>query len=401
MFYKIYCRLYQAILRVASYFLKWRFPEVFEGQGSISKIKDIISKEKIKKVLIVTDKGIISNNLLEDLLKNLKDINFEYCIYDNVVPNPTIQNVEEGYKIYKENQCSAIIAIGGGSVIDCAKGIGVKVIYPKKQIEKFKGLLKVRKKLPPLIAIPTTAGTGSETTITIVISNPLKLEKYSINDTVLIPKYAILDPILIKNLPPHLTATTGMDALTHAIEAYIGRSNTKKTKQYALEAIDKIFKNLPMALDSKNIEAKNQMLKASFLAGKSFTRAYVGYVHAISHSLSALYNLPHGFVNAIVLPVVLESYGKAIYSKMKEIAIYCGISTKEEDKEEATKRIIEKIKEFNKNFSIPSTIDKIVESDIPKLVEKAYKEANPFYPVPKIFSKKELNAIYKKLLIHS
>jgi len=392
--YTLYCRIYQIILRLSSYLLVWRKPELLEGIDSIQRLPALI-KSKGVNILIVTGPHVAKSGLMDSLLLGLKKESVNYFIYDKTVPNPTIDNIEEALKIYNTNNCNGIVAFGGGSPIDCAKGVACRVARPQKTIAQMKGLLKVRKKLPLLIVIPTTAGTGSETTIAAVISNPSTHEKYAINDPVMIPQYAVLDPVITAGLPPHLTATTGMDALTHAVEAYIGRSNTKETKRKAIKATKLIFNNIYKAYsDGSDLEARENMQKASFYAGIAFTRAYVGYVHAIAHSLGGFYGVPHGFANAIILPYILEAYGKSAYQKLSELADAVGITEVSDTKEQKAHKFIEAIKQLNKDMNIPNKIDKILDKDIPLMVERANKESNPLYPVPKIMRKKELGQIY-------
>ena len=392
--YTLYCRIYQIILRLSSYLLVWRKPELLEGIDSIQRLPALI-KSKGVNILIVTGPHVAKSGLMDSLLLGLKKESVNYFIYDKTVPNPTIDNIEEALKIYNTNNCNGIVAFGGGSPIDCAKGVACRVARPQKTIAQMKGLLKVRKKLPLLIVIPTTAGTGSETTIAAVISNPSTHEKYAINDPVMIPLYAVLDPVITAGLPPHLTATTGMDALTHAVEAYIGRSNTKETKRKAIKATKLIFNNIYKAYsDGSDLEARENMQKASFYAGIAFTRAYVGYVHAIAHSLGGFYGVPHGFANAIILPYILEAYGKSAYQKLSELADAVGITEVSDTKEQKAHKFIEAIKQLNKDMNIPNKIDKILDKDIPLMVERANKESNPLYPVPKIMRKKELGQIY-------
>ena len=239
---KVYCRVFQFCLKIGMYFIPFPSPELITGEASTTRIKDILIKRNIKRILIVTDNNLYSLGLLNKMLDSLNESNIEYVMYKDVVPNPTITNIEDGLKLYKENSCEAIVAFGGGSPMDTAKGNGARVARPKKEISKMKGLLKVARKLPLLIAVPTTAGTGSETTVAAVISNPVTHEKYPINDPKLVPSYAVLDPTLIVGLPGKVTSTTGMDALTHAVEAYIGNCNTRKTKKSAILAIKLIFK---------------------------------------------------------------------------------------------------------------------------------------------------------------
>ena len=297
--YKLYCRCFQRVMYVAEYFLPWRVPEQISGEGSLAKLPAFAKAKGFKSALLVTDQGLMSLGMAQPIIDGFKAEGLNIAVYDKVVPNPTITNIEEGLKLYKDNNCDVIIALGGGSPMDCAKGIGARVARPGKSIPKMKGLLRVLKKLPPLVAIPTTSGTGSEATLAAVISNPDTHEKYPINDPVLIPHYAVMDPLLTVGLPKHITSTTGMDALTHAVEAYIGSENTRNTKKYAIEATQLVFKYLKRAYDNgQDKEARNMMQKASLLAGMAFTRAYVGYVHAIAHSLGGFYGVPHGLANS-------------------------------------------------------------------------------------------------------
>ena len=283
--------------------------------------------------------------------------------------------------------------------MDCGKAVAARIARPNKKISQMRGVLKVRRKIPYLVAIPTTAGTGSETTIAAVISDPSKREKYAISDVALIPHVAVLDPIVTRNLPPFITATTGMDALTHAIEAYIGRSNTKETKAMALQATKLIFQNLLLAYENgDNMQARWQMQKASYYAGIAFTRAYVGYVHAVAHSLGAYYNTAHGLANAVILPIVLKAYGESVIVPLSELAIECGIGSLKQTKQENAANLINRIRELNQKMGIPNTIEDLHKEDILVLAEHALKEANPLYPVPRIFDSEQLVKIYERLL---
>ena len=391
----IYCRLYQGIFKIAIPLMPYREPKIIEN---VLEIKNILKEKEFNKVLLVTDNGIKNLKLCTPLIKDLKENEINVFEYSDTVPNPTIQNIEEALEIYNKNNCQAIIAFGGGSVMDCAKMVGARVTNPKKSVEKMKGLLKIKNPIPTLFAIPTTAGTGSETTLTAVISNPDKKTKYTINDFDLIPEYAVLDASLTLNLPKNLTATTGMDALTHAIEAYIGRSTTKKTESYALEAMRLVFENLPKVYeDGQNERARANMLKASYKAGVAFSTSYVGYVHAIAHSLGGKYGTPHGLANAVILPYVLSVYGKKINTKLKKIAVYCNIAHSYDSEDLASSKLINRILQLNEYMEIPKKFDFINFKDIPELAKHASREANPLYPVPKLLSAKELEKIYFNL----
>jgi alcohol dehydrogenase len=393
--YKLYCRMYQHAYRGASYLLPWRKPELISGENSVDRLPPLIKRKGIKSVLIVTDKGISSLGLLNGLLVQMEAEGLSYSVYDKTVPNPTIDNIEEALRIYQTNNCEAIIAFGGGSPMDCAKGVGARAARPDKTIPQMKGQLKVRKRIPTLFAIPTTAGTGSEATLAAVISNPETHEKYAVNDPCLIPHFAVLDPLLTVKLPPHITSTTGMDALTHAVEAYIGRSRTKETIQCSKDAVTLIFENLYEAYSNgENITARTKMQKASYLAGVAFTRAYVGYVHAIAHTLGGFYSIPHGLANAIILPHVLEYYGDSVHAQLAELADTAGISRASDTTEQKAAAFIEAIKKLNRDMGIPEKVSGIAESDIPLMVKRALAEANPLYPVPKILTEKDLLQLY-------
>lgn len=393
-FAKAYFRTYQAVMKVAMNFLRFPQPELLEG---LDKVPEFIVKKGIGSVLIVTD-DVLHNKLkiIDGLKAGLEAAGVKYAVYDKTVPNPTIDNIEEGVALYKENDCGALIAFGGGSPMDCAKGIACRIARPNKTIPQMKGQLKVHKKLPPIFAVPTTSGTGSEATVAAVISNSETHEKYAINDPVLIPKYAVLDPTLTVGLPPHITSTTGMDALTHAVEAYIGRGGTPKTDDMAIKATKLIFENLKRAYDNgSDIKARRNMQYASFYAGIAFTRAYVGNVHAIAHTLGGFYRTPHGLANAVILPHVLDYYGSSDYAKLADLANAVGI--KGVSMEAKAKQFIQAIKDMNAYMNIPTTIDGIKEEDIPTMVDRAYAEANPLYPVPKMMDKADLTAMYHEI----
>lgn len=394
---KIYCRTFQAGLKTALPFLPYRKPEVV---GSVKAIPDIIKKHKCDHILIITDAGVRSLGLTRRLENVLTQNGISYCIYDKTVANPTTANVAEALELYLSNQCGAIIGFGGGSSIDCAKAVGARVAKPRQSLAKMKGILKVHKRLPLLIAVPTTAGTGSETTLAAVITDAETRHKYAINDFPLIPRCAVLDPKVTLSLPPSITATTGMDALTHAVEAYIGRSTTFGTRKDALLAVRLIFENIDKAYtDGGNIDARRNMLHASFYAGCAFSKSYVGYVHAVAHSLGGEYNIPHGLANAILLPFVLEAYGSCIHKKLHHLSVAAGISTKETSHDIAAREFIDAIKAMKKRFDIGDTIEAIQETDIPKLSHYADKEANPLYPVPVLMDAGELEQFYNTLMI--
>ncbi len=397
---KAYYRTYQVVFKFATStpFFDWSEPFVLEGPGAIRKLPEFIKSKGLNKVLVVTDKGLMSIHLLDSLFEEMDKIGLGYVVYDGTQPNPSIQNIEDAKQLYLDNNCEGVIAFGGGSPMDCAKIAAARVTNPKKPVKKMRGLLKITHKLPPLFAVPTTAGTGSEVTLAAVVSDPETHEKNACNDPKLRPKYAVLDPELTVGLPPHITSTTGMDALTHAVEAYIGRSNVKSTEAYAEKATKMIFDSLEKAYaDGKDIEARNNMLWASYYAGMAFTRAYVGYVHAIAHNLGGHYGIPHGLANAVILPYVLEYYGETAYARLAKLSVIAGVKLDGSDKEKA-EAFIEAIKTMNRNMNIPDKFDCIKEEDIPVIVERALKEGNPLYPVPKIMNAADCEAVIRRLM---
>lgn len=388
---KIYCRTTQFIFKLALPFLPYREPIILNSNNEII---DTLARQNKQKIMLITGKKIKSTGLTTPLENALTKSKISFQIFTDVDSNPTSNNVENAVKTYKENNCDSIIAIGGGSVIDLAKALGARIAYPQKTLYEMKGVMKVRKKIPLLIAIPTTAGTGSETTVATVITDSETHHKYAINSFPLIPSYTMLDANLTVNLPKSITASTGMDALTHAIEAYIGNSTTKATKKHSMEAIKLIFENLETAYkNGENLTARQNMLIASYKAGLAFTKSYVGYVHAIAHALGGKYNLPHGKTNAIILPYVLKAYGKSIYKKLYQLGLYSNLFDKSVSYKTGAEIFILKIEELNKNMEIGSHIPEIKFEDAEKLALTAEKEANPLYPVPKLFDAKTLKIL--------
>ena len=378
-------------------FLDWSEPHLLEGQGSVLRLPEFIKSKGINKVLVVTDKGLMGLHLLDPMFEKLTEVGVEYVVYDGVQPNPTIPNIEAAREMYIKNGCEGFIAFGGGSSMDCAKVAAARVVKPNQTVRQMRGYLKVLKKLPPFFAVPTTAGTGSETTVAAVVTDPETHEKNAVNDICLRPKFAVLDPELTVGLPPHITSTTGMDALTHAVEAYIGRSNTKQTRQQAEKATKLIFDNIEEAYkNGKDYEARANMLKGSYWAGCAFTRAYVGYVHAIAHNLGGLYGTPHGLANAVILPYVLEWYGDCIYPQLAKLADVVGIAG--DSQADKAVKFIDAVKKLNADMNIPSSFDMIKEEDLPTLITRALKEGNPGYPVPKIMNYEDMESVIRRFM---
>lgn len=391
---KTYCRIFQGVMKIGNYFMGYRTPEYIEGAGCVKRLPAQVKAKGVKKVLLVTDNGLLKFGVPNGLINAMKNEGLAFEIFSDLQPNPTDENVEAGYKMFKETGCDGIIALGGGSSMDCAKGIAAKNAHPRKTIAQLQGLLKVHKAICPFWAVPTTAGTGSETTVAAVITDSKTHHKASINDPAILPKYAVLDPELTKDLPPFITATTGMDALCHAVEAYTNHTyNTKEEDDRAKEAVKLIYDYLYRAYkDGTDMEARQKMQLAAFHAGRAFTRGCVGYVHAVGHTLGGLYGVAHGLAMSVILPHVMRQFGPAVYDKLADLADVCGMvaSTKQEKAE----MFISWIESMKEKMDIPKGFDCIKDEDIDQIIEWADKEANPLYPVPVVWGKED----FKKLL---
>ena len=393
----LWCRTFQAVLKVGNYFMGYRMPTYLEGPGKIRELGAFLKEKNINDVLVVTGTGMVRRGQVQPLLDGFESAGIRYTLQAFDHPDPSSDDVELGFKTYKENGCKALVALGGGSRIDCAKGIAAKVVHPKKKVSQLQGLLKVHWPIPPFVAIPTTAGAGSETTVAAVITDSATHRKAAINDPFLIPKYAVLDPELTVGLPPYTTATTGMDALAHAVEAYTNHTyNTKLENRLAKEAVKLIHDNILVAFeDGANLEARQNMQRGAFYAGRAFTRGCVGYVHAVGHTLGGLYGVAHGLAMAVLLPHVMREFGASAHRRLAELADVCGIGG--ENESEKANAFIRWIEETNKKMGLPDSFDVIREEDIDQMIAWASKEANPLYPVPVVWSKKDFRRFIQSI----
>ena len=391
--YKAYCRSFQATMKTANYFIGYRMPEYIEGPGSITRLAKLIKEKGTGNILVVTDGNLLKMGLLNSMLESFTNVGLKYTIFADVEKNPTSDNVEAGFKVYQENQCTSFVGFGGGAAIDCAKAIAAKSVHPSLSVTQLHGILKVHAKIPPFFAVPTTAGTGSETTIAAVIIDSKTHHKASINDPSILPKYAVLDPELTMGLPPFVTATTGLDALCHAVEAYTNHTyNTALEDFLAKEAVHLIHDNILVAYhDGKNLLARQNMQKAAFYAGRAFTRGCVGYVHAVGHTLGGLYGVPHGLAMSIILPHVMRQYGAPAYRRLADLANVCGIEgATTADK---ANKFIDWIEDVKKKMEIPAGADMIKDEDVPQIITWAMAEANPLYPCPQVWGKEDFEKL--------
>ena len=371
-------------------------PLVFVGPGSTKQLAQAIGRFGLRKILVVTDKPLRELGVLDDTLAALQDAGVESAVFDGVLPDPTEQVVDLGIDCYHQQGCDSVLAFGGGSSIDAAKVIALGAANGCKTAACI-GANKCKLPAVPFYAVPTTAGTGSEATFIAVISNNDTHEKGPVIDPSLIPKAAALDPEIMRGLPAHITAATGMDALTHAIESYIGRWETDDTNYYGLSACRLIFDNLPEACrNGSNLEAREAMALASHYGGLAITNALVGYVHAISHNLGAKYGIPHGLGNAMVLPHVLELLQEDAADKLADIAVYCGMGERTEPSSALARTLIDRVWEMNREIGIPPGSDAIRDEDIEALVAAAITEGGS-YPSPRFLSEEECRGILRAI----
>ncbi len=378
-----FCRAFQCCFAVGAHFLPWRRPKVYAGPGSLLRAADILRENGLRRPFVVASRRQCADEHFRALQETLDEQDILLSIFSAVETDPSVETVERIASQYRLDRCDCFLVIGGGSPMDAAKAAAARLARPEKTVPQLGGLLKVRRRVPPLIAVPTTAGTGSETTIAAVVTDGH--HKYAISDLCLIPRYAILDPTLSTGLPPRITAETGMDALTHAVEAYLSRFyNTGMTRALAESAVVAIFAHLERAYrDGASLDDRAAMLQASFDAGAAFTRASVGNVHAIAHTLGGLYGVPHGLANAVLLPLVLEDYGAAAYPRLAHLAGLLGL--KGDTEETRAKAFIAEIRAMNARMNVPDRFDCIRDEDIPLMARWAAQEANPVYPVPVIY----------------
>lgn len=396
-----YSRVLQRVLTSTSGIMS-KEPELLVGKG---RLYDVILRLKATEktcIMLATTAGTIKRGTLSLFFEELEHAGIKVVVFDKVMPDPTVECVEEMAALYNDEECEAMVAVGGGSVIDSAKAALARVVKPHRSIAKLKGILNVRHPIPDLYAVPTTAGTGSEATAAAVITDTVDgvHYKYAISDPFLIPRYAVLDPELTVSLSPDMTATSGFDALTHAVEAYTNLYASARVKQMSLAAVKLIFENLEQAWEhGDDREARENMLRGSYYAGVAFTNNFVGYVHAVAHAIGGIYDLPHGRTVAILLPYVMEQYGSTIHGKLAELAAAAGLVPAEQEmpEEEAANLFLTEIRRMENAMGIPDKVEQLETKDYPEIIKRAIAEANPTYPVPVIWKKKDFQMLLDKV----
>jgi len=373
-------------------------PMLLVGPGSSRRLGQALCGFGHRKILIVTDRVVAEMGLLDSLTKALSEGGTAHVVFDQITPDAPIPLIEKGMAFYGKQGCDAIVAFGGGSPMDAAKTIALAVAnkkHPRQLVGYFRGLHAP----VPIYAVPTTAGTGSEVTVAAVVSDPQTNKKLVIADTRLVPAMAALDPALMTGLPRHVTASTGMDALTHAVEAFIGQWSTGYTDRMALAAVGMIYDNLRLVYRSgKNLAAREQMSLAATYAGLAFTRANVGYVHAIAHQLGGKYHTPHGLANAIMLPHVLRFLSPAITKRLAVLAVRARVGKAGERSAVLAKKFLDSVDALNRDLGIPQQLDELREADIPELAKAACWEADTSYPVPRYMSPDTCADLIRKVL---
>lgn len=373
-------------------------PTLMVGPGSSARLGHAICNFDHQCVLVVTDPGVSKLGLTTALLQALKAGGTAYVVFNQMQPDAPVALIEKGLVLFNKHGCDAVVAIGGGSAMDAAKAIALAAAnnkHPAQLAGYFKGL-----RAPvPIYAVPTTAGTGSEVTVAAVISDPDTHRKLVIADTRIVPRMAALDPTLMVGLPPDITAATGMDALTHAIEAYIGHWRTDFTDRMALSAVAMIFEALPVAhANGQDLAAREKMALAANYAGHAFTRANVGYVHAIAHQLGGLYHIPHGLANAVMLPYVLRYLRPAIGAELAALARRTKVGKKTDTEAVLAQKFLDAIDAMNARLGIPATLAALREDDIPALARAARCEADANYPVPMYMSQAVCEGVIRQAL---
>ncbi|MGY0219526.1 iron-containing alcohol dehydrogenase [Endozoicomonadaceae bacterium StTr2] len=392
-------RARHALLRIAIRLIGTEKPTTAIGPDSSLQLCKMMADLGLRKVMIVTDKPLVELGMIDGIKAKLEELKIQVAVFDAIKPDPTFEVVREGITRARDASSDAILAVGGGSSIDAAKVMAISLTN-NKDPQKMVGILKGRKQALPLFVIPTTAGTGSEATVAAVISNDVSHQKEVVLDPKLVPVAAALDPALMTKLPNHITAATGMDALTHAIESYIGVFATDETRFYGAAAARMVFENLPKACgeQSEDLEVREHMALASYYAGLAFTKAHVGYVHAIAHQLGGKYGVPHGLANAVMLPLVLEFSKDAARHKLAELSRVCSIGSLSMSDEQLAQAFIDHIKSLNKQLGIPATLEKIKQQDIPQLATAALKEGNS-YPVPCFMDQSQCEAVIARAMV--
>lgn len=391
--------------RLRAFGVKWllrllprNMPLIFSGSGSSLTLCRQLAMLGYTRALIVTDRFLNESGMLDEIKKTLTESGVTFAVYDGVEPDPPFEQVQAGEALLREENCDAVIGVGGGSVLDAAKMIALVHNNPG-DLAFYDGIQKAKRPGLPMFAIPTTAGTGSETTPAAVISENGTHRKVAVADGKMVPHYVALDAELMKSMPPGITAATGMDALTHAVESYLSKASTASTEAMAGTAVKLVFKYLPRAWhDGNDMEARDAMAMASFYGGVAFGRTSVGYAHGIAHQLGRVCHTPHGEANAMVLPEVLAAYGDCVHKRLARLAQSVGLGEPGDSPGKLAGELIERIAALRSELEMPLVPEGLEEAEIPGIIKAALAEAGDIYPVPRYFSAEELGVVVRGLM---
>ncbi|MBD2858897.1 iron-containing alcohol dehydrogenase [Spongiibacter sp. KMU-158] len=390
-------KLYLAVMSVLMRFMPPLSFFVFSGEKSAIQLCQHIARQGIQRLLIVSDKPLVELGLVEPLKQNLQDAGVDVTIYDGVLPDPTFAVVEGGLELLKQSKSEAVLAIGGGSSIDTGKTIA-SAATNGFQPKALAGYFKVKIAPLPLFAIPTTSGTGSEVTVGAVIADSDTHEKSYVADPKMLPQAVALDPTLITGLPPHITAATGMDALTHAIESYISCWANPRSESYALSAVKMVFASLQTACSNgADVAARGQMSLAACYAGLAINDTNIGNVHAIAHQFGRVYSTPHGLANAVVLPYVLRFTKQASAARLANLARAVGLAEASTADSAAADAFIAGVVALNDSIGIPRSLEKLKQADFDNIIDAAVNEGR-WLPVPILMDKQDCEAILRQCL---
>ena len=372
--------------------------DVIDGIGSVKRIPGLLKRANVRKPLIVTDATLVKLGVINGMLDALKAEGFDYAIYDGVEPNPSIENIEDAFALYRTSNCDSLIGFGGGSAMDASKVVSCRAVMPNTSVKEMGRLMgyfpvtlsTASKKTPFMIAVPTTAGTGAESTVAAVVSDHKEDKKYTITDRVMRPNVVVLDPELAKGLPPYPTAVTGIDALSHCVEGYIGKGHNPRADEFAERGARLIMENLDTAFENgANLEARAALATAAYMGGQSLNFATTGYVHPFCHKIGAKYGLVHGRCIAAVLPIILEIYGDKVQDRLSKLAVACGVADPSASEKAQCDQFIQKLRAMNEKYGINPHIPEIQKEDYEEIADSIMVE-NFVYPTREVFTREEI-----------
>ncbi len=378
--------------------------DLYEGPGSSARAAEILKKAKGTKALIVTDATLVKLGVLKTMLDAMDAAGFPYVIFDGVEPNPSIENIEDAFSLYRKENCDCIVGFGGGSAMDAAKVVSCRAVKPNTDCKKmgramgyFPVTLPKFDKTPFVLAVPTTAGTGAESTVAAVVSDHKEDKKYTLTDIAMRPNAVILDGALAMGLPKYSTACTAIDAVSHCVEGYIGNAHNPRSDEWAIQGIRLVFENIEKAVQpGSDLTARQNLSKAAYCGGQSLNTATTGYVHPFCHKIGAKYGLVHGRCIGAVLPIMLEVYGETTEKRLAKLGAATGVSDPNAPQKTQAAQFIKAIRDFDEEYGIQANIPEIDEKDFDEIADSIMVE-NFVYPTKAVFSREEIFSILRKI----